>query len=182
MTSGAGYIFARVDSCPICQRLGPVNFGGIPVAQHLCDTVLWEALLNTYDYVTAIVELGTWQGGFSLYLDAQARWRGIEFHTFDITDPEREIPGFEKIDIYRHADELGKRFAEMGPIVLFCDGGNKPRELKTFPPYLHKESIIVVHDWGTETLPSDVPDFLEEVYGQFCDEIGSLSRIFRIKE
>jgi hypothetical protein len=65
--------------------------------------------------------------------------------------------------------------------VLLCDGGNKPRELRTFSHYLGPESLIVVHDWGCEIDEQDVPVTLEEVYGEFCDELGSLSRVFRVR-
>ncbi len=151
------------------------------MAQFHCDLILWEMTLNSNPQLKGIVELGTWQGGFSWFLWAQAQARGLEFHTFDVIAPDKEPPGFEQIDIYLNAHELGTRFAAMGPIALFCDGGNKPRELKTFPPYLEKGSVVLVHDWGTETLPSDVPEFLREVHGDVCDDIGSVTRIFTVK-
>lgn len=168
--------------CSVCQTFELTSFGGVPQAQYLCDWLLWEMLLNTYPDLNAIVELGTWKGGMALYLHAQAQARGMLFLTFDAVLPDVEVPGFERLDIYRYSGELSLRLKEMGPIALFCDGGNKPRELRTFPPSLAAESIIVVHDWGTETLPTDVPDFLEELYGDYCDQIGSISRVFRMKE
>ena len=36
-------------------------------AQYWVEFILWESLLNERDY-NAIIELGTWEGGFSLYL------------------------------------------------------------------------------------------------------------------
>ncbi len=104
------------------------------MAQYLCDLMVWELVLNKNPQVTGIVELGTFQGGFSWFLDAQARARGIEFRTYDILIPEVEPPGFRQLDIYRYSDQvdLGGRY----PIALFCDGGNKPRELALFPAAL----------------------------------------------
>ncbi len=64
---------------------------------------------------------------------------------------------------------------------MFCDGGNKPRELKTFSRYVTAESLLVVHDWGTEMLRSDVPDNVEMVNEQWCVELGSASRCFRVR-
>ena len=156
------------------------SFGGIPCAQYAVDFLLWEALLNDNPQVRAIVEIGTWQGGFSWFLWAQAQVRGLEFQTYDAQEPDREPPGFVRLDVWRDPDELAGSLPEWGPIVLFCDGGNKPRELKTFPPLCAPDSVFVVHDWGTETLPKDVPDFLEEIYGDYCDSIGSASRVFRM--
>ena len=168
--------------CSVCQRFGVVSFAATPTAQYLCDVVLWEAVLNDNPQLVGIVELGTWQGGFSWFLHMQAQARGLSFTTYDVQKPDRDdIPGFVQTDIYRYANELGLEFGQLGPIALFCDGGNKPRELNTFPPFLAPQSVILVHDWGTETLQSDVPEFVEELYGDFCDSIGSVTRVFRMK-
>lgn len=169
-------------ACPVCNSFENTSFAGISTAQYLCDFLLWEQILNTNPHLKGIVELGSWNGGFSRYLYAQAEARGLKFLTFDIVEPESPPPNFERLDIYRRSGELSLRLKEMGPIALFCDGGNKPRELRTFPPHLAKGSVIVVHDWMTETLPTDVPDFLEELYGEHCDAMGSASRVFTMKE
>lgn len=171
-----------MSGCAVCNSFKHVSFGGIPMAQYLADFLLWEALLNENPQLQGIVELGTWEGGFSWVLWAQTQARGLEFLTVDVKRPDREPPNFEQIDIYRFSGELAQRFKAMGPIALFCDGGNKPRELRTFPPDLAEGSVVVVHDWGSETLPKDVPDFLEEMYGEYCDRIGSASRVFKMRD
>lgn len=159
------------------------SFGGVTCAQYWCDFFLWEMILNANPEIDGIVELGTWQGGFSRYLYAQAQARDYElFVTYDVADPQVPPPGFKKLDIYRHATEIADMLSGLKvPVALLCDGGNKPRELLAFPPYLPDGSLVVVHDWGTETMPADVPDFLTEVYGDFCDDIGSISRVFAVK-
>jgi len=148
------------------------------MAQYLVDLMVWELVLNNNPQVVGIVELGTYAGGFSWFLDAQARARGISFDTYDIIVPDVEPPGFTQLDFYRYPErvELGE-----SPVVLLCDGGNKPRELRTFPPLCAPGSVFVAHDWGTETLAGDVPDFLEEIYGEFCDSVGSVSRAFKMR-
>jgi hypothetical protein len=158
------------------------SFGGVPAAQYFSDFLLWEIVLNSNPQLLGIVELGTFRGGMSRFLYAQAEARGLAFLTFDVIEPDEPAPNFEKIDIYRFSGELAQRFKKMGAIALFCDGGNKARELRTFPPELEPGSIALVHDWGTEMLPEYVPDFLEELYGDYCDEIGSVTRVFRMKE
>lgn len=159
------------------------SIGGVPCAQYWVDLITWEGVLNSNPQVRRIVELGTFKGGFSYYLDMQSRARGFdEFQTYDVIVPERDIPGFVHSDIYRYAEELGNLFHSYGPIALFCDGGNKPRELHTFPPYLAQGSIVAVHDWGTETLPKDVPEFMEPIYEDYLDRLGSVTRWFRYRE
>lgn len=150
------------------------------MAQYWVELIAWEGVLNSSPQLRGIVELGTFEGGFSFYLDMQARARGWQvFRTFDIKPPERQVPGFIKLDIYRYQSDLGRTLAAFGPIALFCDGGNKPRELRTFPPYLAEGSIVAVHDWGTETLPGDVPDTLEPIFEEYAEGLGSVTRWFK---
>ena len=171
----SGAIVGVVD---VFRSFEGMSFGGVPTAQYHCDFLLWERVLNDNPQTRRIVELGSWQGGFSWFLYAQTQARGMSFATYDIILPDVEPPCFTKLDFYRFPDRvvLGD-----SPVVLLCDGGNKPRELRTFPPMCVPGSVVVAHDWGTETLASDVPDFLEELYGGFCDEIGSVSRVFRMR-
>ena len=166
----------------IFHRFTGTSLGGIPMAQYWVELIAWEAILNDHPDLTGIVELGTWHGALSLYFDMQARARGWHFSTYDIIVPEREIPNFIRCDIYREADTLGELFGGYGPIALFCDGGNKPRELRTFPPFLSEGSIVAVHDWGTETMPKDVPDFLEPIHEGYIAGLGSVTRWFQMRE
>ena len=159
------------------------SFGGIPMAQIWADMILWEAVLNDNPQVEAIFEIGTWQGGFSWWLYAQSLARDIFFQTFDAIQPERDVPSFYRIDVFAETALLGKRFRSFEPCVVFCDGGNKPRELHTYAAELRsQDSLLLVHDWGTEMLPGDVPDTVEMVYEPFCVELGSVTRVFRLKE
>lgn len=176
----------RSDGVP--DQLPPVvtqswmSFGGVGAAQILADYWLWEALLNGEPQLTGIVELGTAKGGFALYLAAQADARDLFFRTYDVVAPTRRIPGFVRCDIFAQASDIGIHLQRRNPLVLFCDGGNKPREIKTFSRFLTPESLIVVHDWGTEMQKEDVPENVTEVYGHLCDEIGSMSRCFKVKD
>lgn len=154
------------------------SFCGIPAAQVIQDYFLWEAILNERKDLESIVELGTWKGGFSLYLACQARERGLSFRTYDVAPPDREIPGFVQLDIWAQTDTIGEHLERHTPVILLCDNGNKPREVKTFSRYV-TDGLIVVHDWRTEFMPEDVPDGLEMVYGDFCEELGSMSRVFQ---
>jgi hypothetical protein len=157
-----------------------MSFGGVKAAQILADYWLWEALLNSSEKpLRGIVELGTGEGGFSLYLSAQAEARGMFFRTYDVVRPRNKIPGFVQLDVFAQAEDIGGHLRKYDPLILFCDGGNKARELRTFSLYLSPDSLIVVHDWGTEITRDDVPDYLTEVHGDLCSEVGSMSRCFR---
>lgn len=162
-----------------CRKL-LTSFCGIPVAQFWADFYLWELVLNANPDLRAIVEIGTWQGGFSRYLAAQARGRGMAFRTYDSVVPDRPPEEFVRLDVFAFEREVGAYLESRAPLILFCDGGNKPRELCTFPKYLDERSIVIAHDWGTEVLPGDVPGDLSPIYEDACDGLGSMSRVFRV--
>lgn len=185
----------RVANAKLAQRLdvftklGAVSFGGIRAAQTWTDTLLWEAVLNDNPQLKAIFEIGTWKGGFSWWLWAQCEARRkankmpMHFETYDAVKPHVYVPGFRRADVFAEYATLGITFRAWEPCLVFCDGGNKPRELKIFAEQLeHPESLLVVHDWGTEIGPEDVPASVRMVYDDFCDEIGSISRVFQLKE
>ena len=105
----------------------------------------------------------------------------MDFSTYDIHQPASYIPGFCKIDIFAEAEEIGKHMQLSEPVIVLCDGGNKPRELKTFSRYVTAASTLVVHDWGTEMLQKDVPSNVEMVHEDWCVDLGSASRVFRVR-
>ena len=83
----------------------------------------------------------------------------VECHeTADVFEIEAKIAGLIKSD---------------GITIVFCDGGNKVKELEVFSKYIKKEDFIAVHDWGTEVLPTDVPKELKLV------RQGVMTAIFR---
>lgn len=174
-------------------RMSDTSFGGIAMAQQWADLWMWEAILNENPQLKAIFEIGTWKGGFSWWLYGQARAREIEFRSYDSIVPEGAMQAalegtkkwsfFVKSDVFADADTLGIGFRAWEPCVVFCDGGNKPRELRTFAEQLeHPESLLIVHDWGTEFTAEDVPASVRIVYEDFCESLGAISRIFRLKD
>jgi hypothetical protein len=171
---------ARVDY-DRWRSFNHTSFGGVAMAQYWLDLTVWESVLNMHPGLVGIVEIGSWKGGFSWWLWAQACARGMAFHTCDAVVPEHDTPCFDRVDVWANP-EIIEGWLEFEPVVLFCDGGNKPRELRTFAPMLqHADSLVFVHDWGTETMPDDVPDCLEPLYDAWLDSLGSITRVFRIR-
>ena len=157
-----------------------MSFAGVYVAQYWVEFVLWEALLNEQRY-RSIVEIGTWEGGFALWLHAQAEARDMGFRTYDVYEPKVKVPGFVRCDVFAHAEMVGQHLQENDPVIVFCDGGNKPRELKTFSRYVTADSTLVVHDWGSEMTEADVPSNVEMIHEDYCLDLGSMSRVFRVR-
>jgi hypothetical protein len=129
---------------------------GRPIGQYWEDLEFWEQTLNDFDHLEWIIELGTYQGGMSFYLYSQAWARRMKFYTVDIDKPNQHVPCFYNIDITKGLPRYWD-FFQTEPGILFCDNGDKPSEVYQFYNQLHKESLIMVHDWGTEFTTKDIP-------------------------
>lgn len=153
------------------------TFAGIPVAQEQGAFQLWEAVLNAHTGIRSIVELGTYRGGFSAYLAIQAHYRGLKFTTFDVVPPERSIPGFVQGDILQ-IPKLVHAACHPRPTLLYCDNGNKPKEVQLFSPILRTGDILGVHDWGTEIHPEHIPEGFSPLHTDECEELDPMTRFF----
>ena len=140
-------------------------------AQHLFGAVMgqtfpalfiFEWILNFYP-IKYIVEIGTGSGGLSAYLQLQANIRNLGFVTYDalnrfqdkgnkmVANPpvnlakyvnHRQLNVFEQPTIDEISAILKKNVS-----LVYCDNGNKPKEMKTFAPFILPGSIIGTHDW-----------------------------------
>lgn len=144
------------------------TFLGKRMAQSDKAITTWENVLKKLDF-TRIIEIGTFHGGFSIYL---LLWtlgdRRKEFHTFDIInwrdyDHNPKIKNFLELDKYFHKMDVFENVGfiknlinKQGGNILFCDGGDKEREFNTFAPLLKRFDVIVVHDWLTEVKPENL--------------------------
>jgi len=128
-----------------------------------------------------VVELGTDEGGFSGWLaDLVRPWGGV-VHTFDIARKFKRslLRDFTNLN-YHEADVLGtgpagpaarcaavanllrpqEPRAAISPILLYCDNGDKPREVELYAPLLPVGAILGVHDYNTEIMASWVEPFV----------------------
>lgn len=134
---------------------------GRPILQYWEDVELWEKVLNEWNNrLNWILELGTYQGGFSFYLYAQACARGIEFTSLDNKKPDKFTAGFVEWDVFNRLPEFVEQAYLEKPGVVFCDNGDKPREIALYVERVHPESLFAVHDWGTEFQPANIPESL----------------------
>lgn len=169
------------------------TFLGVRAAQAWSDFYNWERFLNAHP-VGAIVELGTWAGGFSLFLLLQCIQRGAKFATFDTAPcpawptPVSKLLGLEGVsyteDIFAGGGHHVRRLLAQlpGPVLLFCDNGNKPREFQHFVPMLQPGDFAAVHDWGTEFNQPDVDPvagLVEPVWVAESEAVGTVTRWYR---
>jgi len=129
-------------------------------SQHQTDIEAWSYFLRKY-VPRAIIELGTGDGTFSEWLSTNVEW----FRTFDIGEPLNKIEGFKKINIFDNKKIIEHTIQDSPfPLVLFCDNGDKPREVELFSPFLGPHDFLAVHDYQIEISGKDVPREFDLIY------------------
>lgn len=151
------------------------TFLGTNCSQSWADLQLWEMLLNEHPELRSIVELGTGEAGFSRYLHLQAEARGLCFHTFDRIRMDRHRQsGFHKLDIFANPAKVAARLRHPG--VLFCDNGDKIREVQVFGPFLEPGDLLAVHDWGTEIFAKHVKEPFVPIHEEWWEHTAIFER------
>lgn len=160
----------------------------------------WEDIQTMEDFLVSawpalVVELGTGTGAFSLYLAGYCAIHGMEFHTFDTGKAEHSHQAPNKgateaismlgghihvMDVFDEwtisfIDDLVKK---NGVSFIYCDNGNKEREVEIYAPLLKKGDYLGVHDFGNEI--RELPrDGFKEWHWELFEVTGSTNRIIR---
>jgi len=155
-------------------RLPAGTFMGVE-CQH-SPLALWTLELVLEDArPKAIVEIGTGSGAVTLFMAAWALKRGAQVASFDILDRfDRErstVPVMRRLQFEFtvgdcFAPEIAARIAALAgeeKALLYCDGGNKAKELLTFAPAMQSGGVIGCHDYGTEVFTGQVDGEMEKL-------------------
>lgn len=168
------------------------TFMGYPIQQCWADLAIWERFFNQYK-VASMVELGTGHCGMSLFFLLQCTQREINYTTVDIYENSKLAwtlaerlhlrEHFSKTDVFAEEGRICRMLHEATkPLLLYCDNGDKPREVKTFVPELAPGDYVAVHDWGSEIKASDMDGlFLEPVMRDECEKWESITRFWRTR-
>lgn len=143
-------------------------------------------LLNTIDErgIKTLVEIGILDGGLSAIFLSLSEYTGLQYLGVDfnsIVDPRvlakvSKMPDRAEIlmaDAWepdgRCMQTIRSLLAKTGPnrAMIYCDGGNKPREAHLYWPILRPGDLLGVHDYsddpnskGPEVYPADVSDII----------------------
>ncbi len=99
-----------------------------------------------------VIEIGTWTGVLSLFL---ADIHQENFYTFDIKNfIKKDIAkrlhetsaNIYMEDIFK-TDKIQPLLEDKGRVLLLCDGGYKPKEIRKFAPMIKDDDIIMAHDY-----------------------------------
>ncbi len=139
--------------------------------------------------ISMVVEIGVDQGGLSAlllayagYSAAQVGYPALSYLGIDInldtvcqTVRERNPRSFIEADAF--APEIIRSIqmaiAPEARALIFCDGGDKPREIRTYGPILRSGDLILAHDYHNEYTDSaleGLPDDLDRLMPPWLDD------------
>lgn len=170
------------------------TFLGSPCQQSFNSFFVWEKLLSHLSF-ERFIEIGTATGNTSIYFKLFCINKRARFYTFDFAKKNKmtntPIQRYLKIkddyiiqDVFKNSDEICKIIQRKGRSIIFCDGGDKPHELRIFGPSLKKGDIIACHDWGRAIKSTWVEDDirklnLKELYRKERVSLNTLVGIFK---
>lgn len=154
------------SSIPVWQRNGELWPMSVPTSMTWND--IGAVLMVIQEYcITTVIEIGVDQGGLTavfaarMNYDPSFKYFGIEWHRSKISEkimsmdiPIRIDDAFSD-DSIRLVQEAIQ--ADRNRVLILCDGGDKPREMKTYAPLLREGDIIMAHDYGREITWRDIP-------------------------
>lgn len=175
------------------------GYAGAAIERKWTDIFTIDVFL-TSQRPSLIIELGTGSGAFSCYLATYAHLNGARFCTFDShrRSAPTKRPNYRALRLIRrlggrvhHRDifdpstrQLIRSLITRAPSVfVYCDNGDKPREIHTFVDDLKEGDFVGVHDYGSEIHERDLSGLLDTSLSRwnpdFFSGLSSSNRIFR---
>jgi len=134
---------------------------------HQADSLMdMKRIISLYG-PTLILDFGTYSGGtVAVFHDACPY---AEIHTYDNNQRKVEPIKIKNDRIHYHiedilntqSEELVNFLKSKEKKFIYCDNGNKPKEMNTFVPLLNSGDLIGVHDWNKEINNKDISELLD---------------------
>ncbi len=130
---------------------------GMAMNQNRLAVPTWSYAMETYP-PARIVEIGTYNGGFTLALGVHAHHLGARVVTYDVSRAPDErfaaLAAFLRVEfrtasVWDVESEIAELIASPGVTYVLCDGGDKRRELACFARYCKPGDVIAAHDYHT---------------------------------
>lgn len=153
------------------------RFAGITMPSNYFTFHLFSKIIDENPGITKIIELGTHTGSMAIALGLEGVRKGIEVHTFEITEQITEDTKriLDALGVKRHLcnifeeQQLIKSLFKDGPVYLLCDNGSKSIEFQEFANKLLPGSVVSVHDWTLEIHQHDI-DIYDHLVEPFHEE------------
>lgn len=159
--------------------------GGIWPMGVSCSLTWYDAgaILHTIQtaHIRTVLEIGTEHGGLTALLRAYGQYTGLMYRGIDITlaPLHTEVRARDGVAIDQRdawapstVEELGRWLAEMpAPALIFCDGGDKPKELAIYAPLLRIGDVLLGHDYHNEYVDDAIADVpAEQIRTDWLDD------------
>lgn len=148
---------------PEGKRILLHSLSGFKMAQTWSAIYALEQLLTANKDITRILDLGTGEGGLTIFWGLQMAARNGSVLSFDIKkwmhpswfELAKKLPiKFMQRDVFDQSTiQLAADFIKKGRTLVFCDASNKPKSLNIYSRLLKKNDLIMAHDWGVEIKP-----------------------------
>jgi cephalosporin hydroxylase len=139
---------------------------GIPIAQRWDQLAVLFEDIETYK-VNVVVEIGLFCGGLAdLFLIRQQlvpdfHYFGVEFDPSFLAPRLRGRPEIMIRDAFdsNTVSMVQSKIAQYKTALIYCDDGNKPKEMNTYALILRVGDLLMVHDVTTEVTFDDLDNF-----------------------
>lgn len=144
-------------------------------------------VIDDFD-IRTFVELGVFKGGLASMMIARSRnspdfyYLGIE-KDFNLADPIVQDHLWDG-DVFDDVivDKLLEQLLHWPiPQIIYCDNGDKPREVKTYLPVVPSGTYIMAHDWGTEITSHDLDMLDPKLYVRHFPEYFEGTRLLLLE-
>ena len=118
---------------------------------------VFEEFFSTNKDIDLVVDLGTGRGGFSLFLQEQAKAINSQFVTYDTNtnsinnikskSPDIDARVGDVFDVYVQGN-IEKMIDMSKKTAVFCDVGNVSKCFNTYSDVIKQNDIILVHDYA----------------------------------
>lgn len=183
------------------DRGGWRSYAGILMERKWADFFTTEVFL-AHERPRTVIELGTGSGAFSIYLASYCYMVRGGFFTFDIHlkgGPSKRV-NYRTLGLIRrlggryHARDvfdggtqtlIRQLIARGGVTLIYCDDGDKPREVWTYAGCLKPGDFIGIHDYNSEIFPRDLEGLIaegvcEQWHEELFEKTSSSNRFLRI--
>jgi cephalosporin hydroxylase len=164
---GGGSMGKTVESWFFTDK--KIELFGEMIRQSWADLFFINRILSKYRF-ERVIELGTGHGMLTVFLAMHSR---CPVHSVELRgEPRNEVyrKAKETYDINFHMgdcfedhlrEELG-RIIKKTYCLIYCDNGDKPKELETYAQYMTEGDVIMVHDKYKEVEWSDIRKTVKE--------------------
>ena len=144
------------------RQIGGLWPNGVQVAQSWLE--IGAVLMTVQQHqVVRVLEIGTHRGGLASLLAARTLFSWTPFEALTVEINAALLAPKTRVDLasttglaLRLQDCFGDAFlaearefvARPGLTLVYCDGGDKPREVLTFAPLLKPGDLIAAHDYA----------------------------------